>query len=70
MKLAEYMKLTRKNDDDLAREIGRSRVAVCRYRSGKIIPPITVIASIEAATSGAVTWRDFLPSTQTPRVGG
>lgn len=70
MKLAEYMKLARKTDDEFARDIGRNRIAVLRYRSGKTVPPLSVIALIETATSGAVTWKDFLPSKETPRVGG
>ena len=70
MKLAEYMKLTRKTDDDFGRDIGRNRVAVLRYRSGKTVPPLPVIAIIESVTSGAVTWKDFLPGEETPAAGG
>ena len=70
MKLAAYMKLARKTDDDFARDIGRNRVAVLRYRSGKTVPPLAVIAVIETATSGAVTWRDFLPGEEIPHAGG
>lgn len=70
MKLSEYMKLTRKTDDDFARDIGRNRIAVLRYRNGKTVPPLSVIALIETATSGAVTWKDFLPSEPTPHAGG
>jgi ribosome-binding protein aMBF1 (putative translation factor) len=60
MKLETYMKLHSVTDADLAETIGRCRTAVLRYRSGKITPPLSVIAKIEKATKGKVTFKDFV----------
>lgn len=62
MKLARYMELNGVKDHHLAEIIGRSRETVTKYRLGKVQPPLEVIAAIEAATKGRVSFDDFLKS--------
>ena len=47
-------------DEQMAEKIGKDRTLVSRYRRGDVVPPLEIIAQIENASSGAVTFRDFL----------
>jgi transcriptional regulator with XRE-family HTH domain len=60
MTLHDYMKLANIKDAEFSDKIGKDRSAVTKYRLGLITPPLEVIAEIEKATSGAVSFRDFL----------
>ena len=63
MKLSAYMKLHKLTDAELAVEIGKCRTAVLRYRRGTVVPPLNVIAQIEKATNGRVSFEDFVSDT-------
>jgi hypothetical protein len=60
MKLSRYMRLHGVTDGELAAAIGRCRTAVLRYRHETSTPPLDVIAQIERATAGEVTFEDFI----------
>lgn len=62
MKLAQYMKLKSVSDEEMAALLGKERTVVGRYRSGKVTPPLDVIAKIESLTDRAVSYEDFLPA--------
>ena len=54
------MKMAGLTDEQMAEKIGKDRTLVSRYRRGDVVPPLEIIAQIESASSGAVTFRDFL----------
>lgn len=60
MKLSRYMRLHNVTDGRLADAIGKCRTAVLRYRHGSVVPPLHVVAAIEIATNGKVTYEDFI----------
>lgn len=60
MKLGKYMEKNGIKDAEFAEQIGKDRSLVSRYRRGEVIPSLDVIARIEAATSKAVSFRDFV----------
>lgn len=60
MKLQTYLTKHGIADPEFAKKIGKDRSLVSKYRRGKAKPSIDVIAKIEAATSRAVTFRDFV----------
>ena len=60
MKLSRYMRLHNLTDGQVARSIGKCRTAVLRYRHGSVVPPLHVVAAIEAVTGGKVTYEDFV----------
>lgn len=54
MHLSEYMSKNRLSDDDVAREINRSRVSVSRYRRGLVRPDWEAVESIKTFSGGLV----------------
>lgn len=64
MKLLEYMQLKGMTDDQLADALNKDRTLIGRYRRGVVVPPLEVIAEIEKLTNNAVSFRDFLSSTE------
>lgn len=64
MKLQTYMEKRGVSDAELGQKIGKDRSLVSKYRRGKVQPSLDVIARIEAATSKAVTFRDFVEAAQ------
>ena len=60
MKLDEFMRLKEMSDEAMASILAKDRTIVGKYRRGLVTPPLEVIAEIEKATSGAVSFRDFL----------
>ena len=68
MKLQAYMKMAGLTDQQMAYKIEKNRANVARYRSGKQIPPLDVIARIRDVTDGAVSFDDFLPAEILPSV--
>ena len=64
MKLQTYMDKKGLSDADLAGKIGKDRSLVSKYRRGKVVPSLDVIAKIERETAKAVTFRDFVEAAQ------
>ena len=60
MKLKTYLASINATDAEFAKKLGKDRSAITKYRSGKITPPLDVIAMIDKITKGAVSFRDFL----------
>lgn len=60
MNLADYMEQNDLDDAAMGRMIGRSRVAVSRYRRGLEIPSSEAIKRIVVASDGAVTADELL----------
>jgi len=60
MKLKEYLSMKDMTDAQFSELLGKERSVVTKYRLGKVMPPLEVIAEIERATKGAVSFRDFL----------
>lgn len=62
MRLSEYLSAEQLSLTDFAKAIGVSAEAVRRYRDGDRTPRPEQMVRIKAATSGAVTADDFMPS--------
>jgi transcriptional regulator with XRE-family HTH domain len=62
MRLAEYLESSKISPAEFSRLIGVSPAAVSRYASGRRFPEPSVLVRIRAATDGAVTADDFLPT--------
>lgn len=60
MHLADYMSTNGLGDEDVAKEIGRSRATVSRIRRRKVRPDWDTIRAIEKFTKGKVTANDFV----------
>ncbi len=60
MDLAAYMSANDLDDTAMAAKIGRSRVAVSRYRRGLEIPSSAVIKRIGKVSRGGVTANELL----------
>lgn len=60
MTLDAYLRAHAMTDAAFAKKIGRDRSLVSKYRRGRILPPLPVIVSIERATGGQVSYRDFV----------
>ncbi len=60
MDLAAYMSANDLDDTAMAAKIGRSRVAVSRYRRGLEIPSSAVIKRIVKVSRGGVTANELL----------
>lgn len=60
MHLADYMKVNRLSDQEMALRIGCSRPTVSRLRRKLLRPEWATILKIEAETGGAVTANDFV----------
>lgn len=60
MDLAAYMQANELDDAAMAAKIGRSRVAVSRYRRKLEIPAAETIKRIVDVSAGAVTANDLL----------
>jgi transcriptional regulator with XRE-family HTH domain len=60
MKLKEYLALKDMTDSQFSDVLGKDRSVVTKYRLGTVTPPLEVIAKIEKATNGAVSFQDFL----------
>ena len=60
MKLKNYLASENITDAVFAKTLGKDRSAITKYRSGKITPPLDVIAMIDKITKGSVSFRDFL----------
>lgn len=67
MTITEFIAETELTDAAFAARIGVSRQALHRYKTGERRPEWGVIERIVAATNGAVTANDFLPSADVPR---
>lgn len=66
MKLSHYLALRNIGDADFGVQIGVSRQAVHRYKTGERVPEWSVLAKIKDATAGAVTPDDFLNPASEP----
>lgn len=62
MKLHEYMAREGVSDGEFASLIGKTRMAVFRYRTERRTPTPDVMAKIAEVTNGAVTPNDFVLS--------
>jgi putative transcriptional regulator len=60
MQLHEYMAREGLSDGEFAAKIGKTRMAVFRYRTGRRMPSADAMAAIARATAGAVTPNDFV----------
>ena len=60
MKLHEYLLLKGMTDSEFSVRLGKDRSVITKYRLGTVTPPLEVIADIERASNGAVSFRDFL----------
>lgn len=59
MELKTYMARRKLRDEHLAETIDVSRVSVSRYRRGLNLPSLAVMARIQVATDGEVTFYDW-----------
>lgn len=59
MKLIDYLKLSKLDDEAFAASIGCSASAVRKWKYGERIPRRHTLTRIESATNGAVTVADF-----------
>lgn len=64
MKLQTYMTKKRLDDTAFGEIIGKDRTMVSKYRRGKVVPPLEIIAKIEDATARKVSFRDFIEAAQ------
>jgi ribosome-binding protein aMBF1 (putative translation factor) len=64
MTLDKYMAQANIQNKVLADFLKKDAATIGRYRSGEVIPPLTVIVEIERFTGNAVSFRDFLPEKQ------
>lgn len=64
MTLDKYMAQANIQNKVLADFLKKDAATIGRYRSGEVIPPLTVIVEIERFTGNAVSFRDFLPDKQ------
>lgn len=64
MKLSEFMRDAKLDDDAMAAKVGCSAGAVRKWRYGERMPRPDQMIRLREATDGAVTADDFLP----PRV--
>lgn len=64
MHLSDYMAEKNLSDEDVAKEIGRSRATVSRIRRRKVRPDWQTIENIKEFTKGAVSADDFLEAVQ------
>lgn len=62
MELASYLSLTKQTDAEFAAKVNRERSTITRWRLKQTRPDWDAMASIEDATEGAVTARDFMRS--------
>jgi len=60
MHLADYMAAKGLDDHEMGAKIGRSRVAVSRYRRGVKIPSSQTVKRIVEVSDGAVTANELL----------
>ncbi len=67
MKLAAYLFENQIADADFATQIGVTRQAVHRYKTGDRVPEWPVLAKIKEITSGTVSPDDFLNERQPAR---
>jgi transcriptional regulator with XRE-family HTH domain len=65
MKLKEYLSMKNMTDAQFSDALGKDRSVVTKYRLGTVTPPLEVIAEIERATNGEVSFRDFLAPAKT-----
>lgn len=61
MKLDEYLKANKIQNEEFAKLIGVHKGSIPRYRQGKSVPTTTIIARIRKATGGQVDIEDVLP---------
>jgi 3,4-dihydroxy 2-butanone 4-phosphate synthase/GTP cyclohydrolase II len=66
MKLIAYMDAEKVREEDFAEKIGASQSYVNRLKNGHVWPSSEMARRIMAATDGAVTPNDFLPSQPAP----
>lgn len=64
MKLKDYLASEKMTDAQFSDLLGKERSVVTKYRRGTVTPPLDVIAKIEKATNGAVSFQDFLASSE------
>lgn len=64
MELASYLSLTKQTDAEFASKVKRERSTITRWRLKQTRPDWDAMASIEEATEGAVTARDFMRPTE------
>lgn len=60
MHLADYMTRKRLSDEDVAKEIKRSRATVSRIRRRKVRPDWETIEALKAFSGGKITANDFI----------
>lgn len=60
MHLADYMTRKRLSDEDVAREIKRSRATVSRIRRRKVRPDWQTIEALKLFSGGKITANDFI----------
>lgn len=68
MFLREYRVQQGLSRAQFAAMIGSSDRALVKWENGDRTPSLEAIASIEAATGGAVTWRDWLEQKRARRI--
>jgi transcriptional regulator with XRE-family HTH domain len=64
MKLETYLSETGTSQTAFAARIGTTQAAVARYAGGKRFPRPEIVARIEAATDGKVSFNDFFPRSE------
>lgn len=60
MHLADYMSRKRLSDEDVAKEIKRSRATVSRIRRRKVRPDWETIEALKTFSGGKITANDFI----------
>lgn len=66
MKLETYLSNKTITQTAFAEKIGVTQAALSRYMQGKRKVPLGVIAKVQTATKGAVTFKDWLASSEAP----
>lgn len=69
MHLMLWLQRERMSDAEFGRRIGRSQVAVHRYRTGKRVPDRETMPRIVRETRGEVTANDFFGEQATAEAG-